>query len=546
MTYAGQDMTFLAAKNDAPSNQKIRSEMWYITAPATGTNDIYITFSDDIRAVAGGMSYTGVDQDNPFGTPATAGGDSATPSVTISSAPGELVVDTVGVRQDDPPNVTLTKGANQTERYNDASQDATAYNNVVGAGSEEAGAASVTMSWTASASRVWAIVAAPLKPVADAAAFNYLSSPQDISPGTAGSWTDVDVSAYIPSGATGVILQWSNPTATDYVYGVRNNGSTDDPTVDQIAKGNSQGWFMVGVDANRIFEAYVENTALKTYLLGYTMSGVTFFTNWVDKTPTTDGTWQDIDISSDSGGDTAIGAIFYVLSQSGNGRSYGLRKNGSTDELYTQLRAETGNLGIIGVDSSEICEAKIEDQTSTIKMYLVGYVTSGAVFFTNAVDKSWDTEDDWHDVDITGDLQGSDDANGGIVMFNQTNNRRKGALREKGAGYDYYEDVSHQFALVGIDSDDIFQQKVGWDDMDLHLIGYTLESGTGSLTKAAARPRPILRGTATTGRLEVAQGMLSVTRPGSASPAVMRSPSMGAMTRYVFPARSLEPRRSGP
>ena len=43
------------------------------------------------------------------------------------------------------------------------------------------------------------------------------------------------------------------------------------------------------------------------------------------------------------------------------------------------------------------------------------------------------------DVDITGDLQGSDDAKGAIVMFNQTNNRRQGALRENGAGYDYYE-----------------------------------------------------------------------------------------------------------
>jgi len=111
----------------------------------------------------------------------------------------------------------------------------------------------------------------------------------------------------------------------------------------------------------------------------------------------------------------------------------------------------------------------------------VGYVTGGAVFFTDAVDKSTATEDIYEDVDITGDLQGSEDANGAIVMFNQTNNRRAGALRENGASYDYYEDVSHQFAMVSIDSDDIFEQKIDYGDMDLHLIGYTLAEVTAGL-----------------------------------------------------------------
>ena len=166
VTYAGQDMTFLAAVN-GPSDTKVRSEMWYITAPATGTNDIVITFSDTLRAVAGGMSFTGVDQTNPFGSPATyatANGSDDSPTVAVSSAAGELVVDTVTIRQNDTANVTLTKGANQTERYNDVSNDPSPTSNAVGAGSEEAGAASVTMSWSASDSRDWAIVAASLEP----------------------------------------------------------------------------------------------------------------------------------------------------------------------------------------------------------------------------------------------------------------------------------------------------------------------------------------------------------------------------------------------
>jgi len=163
MTYAGQSMTFLAAQEDGVAPSRIRTEMWYIKAPATGANSIAITFSASVRAVAGGMSYTNVHQTTPFGTPATAGGLSDAPSVTVSSAAGELVVDTVGRRQSSSGTQTLTAGGGQTERYNDKS-GTNNDNNVLGAGSEEAGAASVTMSWTANSDWKWAIVAAPLKP----------------------------------------------------------------------------------------------------------------------------------------------------------------------------------------------------------------------------------------------------------------------------------------------------------------------------------------------------------------------------------------------
>ena len=166
MTYAGQSMTLLAAQEDGVAPSKIRTEMWYIKAPATGTNNIAITFSASVRAVAGGMSYTNVHQTTPFGTPATAGGLSDAPSVTVSSAAGELVVDTVGRRQNPAGTQTLTAGGGQTERYNDKS-GTNDDNNVLGAGSEEAGAASVTMSWTANSPWKWAIVAAPLKPTSD-------------------------------------------------------------------------------------------------------------------------------------------------------------------------------------------------------------------------------------------------------------------------------------------------------------------------------------------------------------------------------------------
>ncbi|HEX9895911.1 MAG TPA: hypothetical protein VGA78_18410, partial [Gemmatimonadales bacterium] len=169
MTYAGQPMTFLATAidNAAFGSNRIRSELWYIKDPTTGTNDVFMTFDINCRAVAGAITFTGVDQTTPFGSAGTNGGNDTTPTVTLSSAAGELVVDTVGIRNIATNTVTLTAGANQTERYNDRTGiDDT---NSVGAGSEEAGAGSVTMSWTSSEARLWAIVAAPLKPAGGSA-----------------------------------------------------------------------------------------------------------------------------------------------------------------------------------------------------------------------------------------------------------------------------------------------------------------------------------------------------------------------------------------
>ena len=103
---------------------------------------------------------------------------------------------------------------------------------------------------------------------------------------------------------------------------------------------------------------------------------MTFFTDAVNKSLGTTGSYQDVDISSDTGGDTAIGAIFTVNNDSGSGadKAYGLRKNGSTDDFYYEPRGDQSNIHIIGVDGSEIAEMKIEN--IAIDLYLTGYITS--------------------------------------------------------------------------------------------------------------------------------------------------------------------------
>ncbi|GAI62390.1 unnamed protein product, partial [marine sediment metagenome] len=107
--------------------------------------------------------------------------------------------------------------------------------------------------------------------------------PTEITPSTPSSWEDVDVSSYVPSGATGVILHIvNNHLASGEHVGVRKNGSTDDRHSDFTPSAHFGA--AIGVDTNRVFEAYVESTTnIDIYLIGYTVSGVTFKTNADDK-----------------------------------------------------------------------------------------------------------------------------------------------------------------------------------------------------------------------------------------------------------------------
>ncbi len=96
---------------------------------------------------------------------------------------------------------------------------------------------------------------------------NFFTNSIDVTPGVAGSWQDVDVSAYVPTDATGVIIQAYNSGATNYALGLRKKGSTDNRTQD--LPGSRQTWGYTGLDASRVFQAYIGSTAFKLKLLGY-------------------------------------------------------------------------------------------------------------------------------------------------------------------------------------------------------------------------------------------------------------------------------------
>ena len=306
----------------------------------------------------------------------------------------------------------------------------------------------------------------------------YPIAPVEVTPGSAEDWIDVDVGAHVPSVATGVILHVVNTDAGDnHAIGLRKKGSTDDRTaeIDYI----SHCWAAIGVDANRVFQAYVaDKDNVDIYLVGYTGSGVTFFTNAYDKSLGVTGSWQDIDCSTEA--PSAIGLIFEAVGDPVSEYYMGLRKNGSTDNRITESWGHNTFGVIVGCDDSQVCEGYIQDTDEDF--FLVGYITEGAVFNTNATDLSLGSTGSWLDLSTL-----SSDSIMAFIEVSSSANYNYG-LRKNGSDEDIYRYAYyHPWAFVECDANGIIEGKIENVGADFFLVGY-----------ATCVPRKLLKGVGNT------------------------------------------------
>ncbi len=153
-TYDGVNLTLVGT---VQRNQDARVEIWRLVAPPTGTHDVVITFNKDLKkaAIAGVITFIGVDQANPIGGFASANGDSKDASVNISSASDQLVMGVISAKNP----ATLTQGPDQIEWWDLQAKSEEPHS----AGSTQPGAPSVTTSWTLGKSEKWALAAVTIR-----------------------------------------------------------------------------------------------------------------------------------------------------------------------------------------------------------------------------------------------------------------------------------------------------------------------------------------------------------------------------------------------
>lgn len=218
ITWDGVEMTQLVS---AGSPTYSRVTVWMVKDPPTGTSTIAITFNGDVTGDISSLSFYGVDDEIPVGDIVSATGNDTTPTVTATTAAGEIVFDVAGQQVDS----TGSPGANQTEKW-----DTGGGSNPSSCGSVQAGADGGVMSWTVTSGR-WCIVAVPVKPlrnqrlvyVADATKITEYSydsqtgltdvSTQTIASGVAGRPVKAWGKWYVPFGSGANAYRLDSPGA---------------------------------------------------------------------------------------------------------------------------------------------------------------------------------------------------------------------------------------------------------------------------------------------------------------------------------------------
>ena len=141
VTYGGSAMTLYVEKNGTYRDVRI----YYMVDPPAGAANVVVsgTFTS-YGCVCGAISFTGVNQDDPFRGSASQAGTNYSPSLNVSSATDDLVLDMIVYWAGATP--VLTEGAGQTSRLGYSCGSG----KMVAECSTEAGDTTVAMSWAAS------------------------------------------------------------------------------------------------------------------------------------------------------------------------------------------------------------------------------------------------------------------------------------------------------------------------------------------------------------------------------------------------------------
>lgn len=165
------------------------------------------------------------------------------------------------------------------------------------------------------------------------------TTPDEITPGTAGSYQSVDITAHVDSGVAVCALMTDDNTNSNVRYaGARETGGSFTGYYDH----EGQVGLIHAVDANEAFEIIVENTSTNNvYLLGYMTDGFTDVA-YTDKSATASDAWQT---KTSDGTTNAVGSVLHCPGVSSHSNGVSTTPQASAAQPYVDRFTNMGGTG---------------------------------------------------------------------------------------------------------------------------------------------------------------------------------------------------------
>lgn len=321
-------------------------------------------------------------------------------------------------------------------------------------------------------------------PVIGVCGFNYFTNSIDVTPTEYGVWVDIDVSEHVPETATGVIVEVLTTSGlSNRLAYIREKGSTD----------AGYGWgkshiqpyghvfYIVGVDEDFFFQAAIRSATEHVYLVGYTDGYVTMFTNRIDVSTSTLGSWQDTDVSAHVP-EGATGVILQIVNCYPDSRDpyhYYLRPPAliTESEPGSDINEYETHMTVCGVDGDRHFEQWLEHAGEYV--YLCGYFKAPMAFLTTEEYLTVIVDNTWREADVSAHVP--EGACGVMLYLRAWTTGRRLAVRRKGStddrsAYSRLIPYARIGAFVGVDEDRIFEYKAEGVTCAIILLGYSMEA----------------------------------------------------------------------
>lgn len=352
-------------------------------------------------------------------------------------------------------------------------------------------------------------------------AITLLDDPVQVTGWTAGSWTTVDVSSYVPVGTIAVIVEVQVRTGSTSTTDVRHPSSTRTGWTLTRYTGRT-AW--AKVNTSRQFQVYLTATAARCWLLGYVDSSDWVFSDEYANlgSNTASATWETASIATQTGTDTATAAVIASVGAYASPAYHGVRPVGATTGWPSSGSYFKHTL--LPLNANEEYQ-RISSNTASV-FHLVGYYKgSGITFVTNG---TWDISptlnNTWEDRTVpTGaswvahnmnDPNWTDTANG-------TGHRRDGSTTNE------FNTLSNGYrqSFTRVFNNVIELYGPNWASQTFHVGAYEVPPTGTTVTPGASSAR------ASTATPSVVLGAASVTATSSAvAKTVSPSVTLGSLT----------------